>query len=212
MMPRTLAMMAVTPFIGRLYNRIPPALIVATGGIFFAVGSYELSHITLASSSVNIIAPLLITGVGFACLFIPLTTAALTFVPRAQAADAAGLNSFIRQIGGSFGLTIFATLLSRFGRAATTSVSWQVSNLRPAVVARLEGIAGAMQAHGMSALDARRAALRAMAGAVARQGTVLAFEKTFLLQGLVFLAVMPLLFFLRVGGSRKTEELDLSME
>jgi hypothetical protein len=41
---------------------------------------------------------------------------------------------------------------------------------------------------------------------------VLAFEKTFLLQGLVFLAVMPLLFFLRVGRSRKSRKLDLSME
>jgi len=61
-----------------------------------------------------------------------------------------------------------------------------VSSLRPAVVARLDGIVGAMQAHGTSALDARRAALRAVAGAVIRQGTVLAFEKTFLLQGLVF--------------------------
>jgi len=34
LMPRTLAMMVVTPFIGRLYNRVPPALIVAAGGVF----------------------------------------------------------------------------------------------------------------------------------------------------------------------------------
>ena len=212
LMPRTLAMMVVTPIIGRIYNLVPPAIIVAIGGLFFAVGSYQLSHITLLSSSADIIIPLLVTGVGFACLFIPLTTAALTFIPRPQLADAAGLNSFVRQIGGSFGLTIFATLLSNYGKRATASVSWHVSNLRPEVAARADGMAASLQAHGMSALDAKQTALRALAGAVARQGTVLAFEKTFLLQGITFLAVLPLLFFLRVGQGPKAEHIDLTME
>jgi DHA2 family multidrug resistance protein len=211
LMPRTLAMMAVTPLIGRLYNRVPPALTVAIGGVFFAVGSYQLSHITLSSSSGDIIVPLLVTGVGFACLFIPLMTAALTFIPRAQAADAAGLNSFVRQIGGSLGLTVFATLLTTFGKRATASVSWHVSSLRPEVVARLDGIAAGFQTHGMTAADAKQTALRAVAGAVARQGTVMAFEKTFLLQGVVFLAVLPLLFFLRVGRGAKAG-IEMSME
>jgi DHA2 family multidrug resistance protein len=211
-MPRTLAMMVVTPIIGRVYNLVPPAVIVAIGGVFFAVGSYQLSHITLLSSSGDIVIPLLVTGVGFACLFIPLTTAALTFIPRPQLADAAGLNSFVRQIGGSFGLTIFATLLGNYGKRATASVSWHVTSLRPDVAARADAMAASFQAHGMSALDAKQTALRALAGAVARQGTVLAFEKTFLLQGITFLAVLPLLFFLRVGQAPKAEHVELTME
>jgi DHA2 family multidrug resistance protein len=118
----------------------------------------------------------------------------------------------VRQIGGSFGLTIFVTLLSHYGKRATASVSWHVSSLRPEVVARVDGMAASLQAHGMSALDAKQTALRALAGAVTRQGMVLAFEKTFLLQGVTFLAVLPLLYFLRVKQSPKAEHLDLSME
>ena len=64
----------------------------------------------------------------------------------------------------------------------------------------------------MSAIDAKQTALRALAGAVARQGTVLAFEKTFLLQGITFLAVLPLLFFLRVGQAPKAEHIEMTME
>jgi MFS transporter, DHA2 family, multidrug resistance protein len=212
LLPRTLAMMAVTPIIGRLYNHVPPAVIVGIGGMFFAIGSYELSHITLLSSMQNIIVPLIVTGIGFACLFIPLTTAAMTFIPRAKAADAAGLNAFVRQIGGSFGLTIFATLLSNFGKRASASVSWNVTNLRPGVAERLDAMAAGLQAHGMSAVDAKQTALRAMSGTVMRQGMVLAFHKTFLLQGAVFLCVLPLLFFLRVGGGSKAEHVEMSME
>ena len=212
LMPRTVAMMLITPFIGKLYNHIPPAVTVGLGALLFVLGSYELSHITLASGSIDIIIPLVITGFGFACLFIPLTTAALTFVPRAELADAAGLSSFVRQIGGSFGLTIFATVLSNYSKRATASVSWNVTNLRPDVVARLAQMAAGLEARGMGALDAKQAALRAMAGSVARQGAVLGFEKTFLVQGLAFMAVLPLLFFLRVGKDSKAEHVDLGME
>jgi DHA2 family multidrug resistance protein len=211
LMPRTLAMMLVTPLIGRLYNRIPPALIVGLGAVLFVIGSYELSHITLMSGSANIIVPLIITGFGFACLFIPLTTAALTFVPRAQLADAAGLNSFVRQIGGSFGLTIFATLLSNFTKRATASVSWHLTELRPDVVGRVHQLAAALGARGLGPVEAKQAALRALAGSAAQQGAVLGFEKTFLLQGVTFLVVLPLLFFLRVGRG-KAEHIEMSME
>jgi MFS transporter, DHA2 family, multidrug resistance protein len=211
LMPRTIAMMLVTPFIGRLYNHVPPALTVGLGALLFVIGSYQLSHITLQSGSSEIIIPLIVTGFGFACLFIPLTTAALTFVSRAELADGAGLNSFIRQIGGSFGLTIFATLLSNFSKRATAAVSWNVTELRPVVATRLQQMAAGMQARGMNMLDAKQAALRALAGNVAQQGTVLGFEKTFLLQGVAFIAVVPLLYFLRVGDNKSTE-IELTVE
>src|SRR5262249_33877249 len=150
LMPRTIAMMLVTPFIGKLYNRIPPALTVGIGSLLFMLGSYQLSHITLQSGSADIMIPLIVTGFGFACLFIPLTTAALPFVPRAELADAAGLNSFVRQIGGSFGLTIFATLLSNYSKQATATLSWHISESRPEVLARLHQMAAALEARGLS--------------------------------------------------------------
>jgi len=212
LMPRTIAMMLITPFIGRLYNYVPPALTVGLGAVLFVIGSYELSHITLQSGSSEIIAPLIVTGFGFACLFIPLTTAALTFVSRAQLADAAGLSSFVRQIGGSFGLTIFAMLLSNYSRRATASVSWHVSGARPEVTARLREMASGFEMHGMAASEARHAALQAVAGSVAKQGSVLGFEKTFLVQGVAFIAVLPLLYFLRVGGGSKAEHIELGVE
>jgi DHA2 family multidrug resistance protein len=212
LMPRTIAMMLVTPFIGKLYNHIPPAVTVGIGAVLFVVGSFQLSHITIQSGSTDIIIPLVVTGFGFACLFIPLTTAALTFISRPQLADAAGLNSFVRQIGGSFGLTIFATLLSNYSRRATAAVSWNVTDLRPEVVARLHQMAAGLRAQGMGPVDAQQTALRAMAGHVAIQGTVLGFEKTFLVQGVAFVAVLPLLFFLRVGRAGKADHVDLNIE
>jgi DHA2 family multidrug resistance protein len=87
-----------------------------------------------------------------------------------------------------------------------------VSDLRPDVVARLQQMTGGLMARGLDPLSAKHTALRAMAGAVSRQGAVLAFEKTFLLQGVAFVVVLPLLFFLRVGKTSKAEHVEMSVE
>ena len=212
LMPRTLAMMVIVPLVGRLYNKVPPAILVGAGIIFFALGSYGLSHITLVSSTTDIILPMIVTGFGFAFLFIPLTTVALDNIPRAQVADAAGLNSFVRQIGGSIGLTIFATLLTRFGKSATVSVGANVTMLRSEVAQQLYGARALFMSRGMDPVGAESAAIRSMAGRVGLQATVLAFERVFLLQGLVFLGVLPLLVFLRRAKRHEDAHVEIGME
>ena len=49
----------------------------------------------------------------------------------------------------------------------------------------------------MDAATAKAAALKALAGTVARQGTMIAFEKTFMLTGFMMLTLLALVVFLR---------------
>jgi DHA2 family multidrug resistance protein len=212
LMPRTLAMLVVTPFIGRLYNKIPPAIIIAFGSLTFIIGSVQLSHITLESGSMDIIWPLMVTGVGLACLMIPLTTVALSSIERKDLADAAGLNSFIRQIGGSVGLTIFATLLGRFGARAKASVGWHVSMLRPEVAAQVNAMTRSIGAKVADPNLAHALTVKILSGKAALQGMVLAFEKSFLLQAVAFVVVLPLVLFLKEKPSDSAPHIDLSME
>ena len=95
LMPRALIMMVVAPIVGRLYNTLGPRLLVAIGVLAFAFGSFELSHLARQSGQGNVITGILIQGVGFGFLFVPLTTAALSRVPRHEMADATGLNSVV---------------------------------------------------------------------------------------------------------------------
>jgi MFS transporter, DHA2 family, multidrug resistance protein len=212
LMPRTLAMMAISPLVGRMYNKVPPAWIVAFGVMLFAVGSYQLSHITLATSSSDMVVPLVITGFAFACLFVPLTTAGLSRIARHQMADAAGLSSFVRQIGGSVGLTIFATIFTNFSVQARGALASHVTMLRPEVAERVAGMKASLIAHGMDPLAATAAAGRFLYGSVAVQGTVLGFDRVFLLQGIAFLCVIPLLFFLRVPRTNAPVHIEMPAE
>jgi DHA2 family multidrug resistance protein len=212
LMPRTLAMMAVSPIIGRIYNHIQPAFIVGFGVLMFMLGSYMLSTITLDTGSRDMVLPLIVTGIAFACLFVPLTTAALSRIPRHQMADAAGLNSFVRQVGGSVGLTIFATLFTNYATEARAALSSHVTMLRPEVAAQFSGMRAAAMAHGMNGTSAGMAAARMIGARIYAQAQVLSFDRIFIFQGVLFVCVIPLLFFLRVPREGGPVHVEISAE
>jgi DHA2 family multidrug resistance protein len=197
LMPRALTMMVAMPIVGRIYNRVSPRLTVAVGVVLFSISAYMMSHYTLETTQRDIVAVLIIQGVAFACLFIPLTTVALAQIPRHKLPDATGLNSLLRQIGGSLGLAVIATLIPRYTENAMSSIGTHVTLTRPEVAQRVAAITASFQARGYDLASATQAAERAMQGIVARQATVLMFEKLFLVSGIAFLGVIPLLVFLK---------------
>jgi DHA2 family multidrug resistance protein len=205
LMPRTLVMMAVTPFVGRLYGRVSARLLIAIGITLVAGGAVWVSFLTLQTSAEGITHPIMLQGVGFSFLFVPLTTAALSEIPRTKLADATGLNSLLRQVGASMGLAAFATLLSRYAVQARASIAAHVTLERPEVQERLAALTAGFVGRGLDPVSAKEAALRALNGVVTQQAMVIAFERVLLLSGVLMLCVLPLLWFLKVkrhAGSR----------
>ena len=216
LMPRVLVMMVATPIVGRLYNHVSPRLLVGIGVVLVAWGSWDLSHITLQTTSSGIVHAILVQGVGFSFLFVPLTTAALSHVPRTRLTDATGLNSLLRQVGGSIGLAVFATLLANYQVEARHALIAHVTPGDPAVLQRLAQLQSGLAARGgFDPTTAHGAALAALNGQVLQQAATLSFEKTFLISALLFLAVLPLLLFLKVnpatrrGGDKPHVEIEM---
>jgi DHA2 family multidrug resistance protein len=197
LMPRALAMMVGIPIVGRLYNHVQPRIMVSLGVVLVALSTFLMSHYTLDTSAVSVRAAIVIQGFGFASLFVPLTTVALSTIPRYRLADATGLNSLLRQIGGSLGLAAFATLLPRFVKQAYGALSTHVVAGSPQVMSRLAMMQQGLVARGLDPGSARDAAGRALAGQVMRQATVLAYERMFLLAGIAFVFILPLAFYLK---------------
>lgn len=198
LMPRTLVMMLITPLVGKLYNVVSPRILVGAGVIAFTIGAFQMSHFTLDTGPWQIFGSLVWQGFGFSLLFVPLTTVALSRVPRAKMTDATGLNSLLRQIGGSVGLAIFATLLGRSATQARASIGAHLGITDPMAMMRLQQLEHGLAARGMDAASAHAAAPAALAQQVAAQAMVLSFEKMFLLAGICFMAILPLLAFLKV--------------
>jgi DHA2 family multidrug resistance protein len=198
LLPRVMVMMVSTPIVGRLYGRVPARVLVGIGVVLVALGSALLSTMTLQTSLAGVIHAVMVQGVGFSLMFVPLTAAALAHVPRDRLTDATGLGSLLRQVGASFGLALFATLLERDGWRARAAVSAHVFPERPEVQERLAQLAAGLVQHGYDPVTARAAALRALGGTIARQGMMLSFQQVFLVTGIVLLCTLPLLYFLKV--------------
>ncbi len=220
LMPRVLVMMVAVPIVGRIYNTVSPRVVIAVGVLFIAWGAYDMSHFTTQTSQSGIILALTTQGIGFSCLFVPLSTVALSAIPRHQMADATGLNSLFRQVGGSIGLAIAATLLSRYGVQARTALVSHVTGSDPVAMDRLRQTAAGFAARGIDMSTARNLAMRAIDGTIAVQSQLLAFERVFLLAGITFLLVLPLLAFLKTpeetaAGAKpgqKAEKVDVHIE
>jgi DHA2 family multidrug resistance protein len=196
-------MFVANPIVGKLYNKISVRWLVGNGVVCVSIGSFAMSTFTLQTGLNQIILATLIQGIGFSCLFIPLAAAALTYMPKHRLADAAGLNSLFRQLGGSVGLAIFATLLTRSGSIARSSLLAHVTEVRPEVTGRIAQITAGLGARGLDHASAQTGAMKALSGVVFGQGMTLAFERTFFQAGVVFLLVLPLLYFLRITRSQK---------
>ena len=197
LMPRALAMMVGIPIVGRLYNKVQPRILVLIGISLVALSTYFMSLYTLETGARTVVFAIVIQGLGFASLFVPLTAVALSTIPRYRLADATGLNSLLRQIGGSLGLAAFATLLPRFVAAARNGLAAHLPVGRPEVMSRFAMIQRGLIAQGYDPSTAQAAAGRVLGGMVMRQATVLAFERMFMLAGIAFLFILPLVLFLK---------------
>jgi DHA2 family multidrug resistance protein len=209
LMPRALAMMVGIPIVGRLYNYIQPRILVIIGVVLVSLSAILMSRYTLETTSSSVVLAIVIQGLGFAALFVPLTTVALAGIPRFRLADATGLNSLLRQIGGSLGLAGFATLLPHFVAMARSGLAAHVDPGRPEVMARLGAIQAGLAARGLDASAARAGALRILDGMLGQQAAVLGFERMFLFAGLAFLLVIPFAMFLRRPAGAPKAKIDL---
>jgi MFS transporter, DHA2 family, multidrug resistance protein len=211
MMPRSLTMIFVMPIVGRIYNKVSPRAVIAFGILLFGYTAWMMGHYTLATSARGVVTVLVLQGVAFSCLFIPLTTLALASIPRHRLADATGLNSLLRQVGGSIGLAAFATMLARNTTHARESMLAHFAAGDPEAMSRLAGMAKSFAARGYDALSSQALARGMLDGLVRRQAMMISFEKLFYLAGILFILVLPLVFVLR-APERGGEKIEVHVE
>jgi DHA2 family multidrug resistance protein len=109
-----------------------------------------------------------------------------------------------RQLGGSLGIAIMATLLTRFTTIARSTLVQHVTASDPITYGRLTAITNAMIAHGAPPVVAHQQALALMDHQVMAQASVLGFSKIYLLSGVLLVASLPLLLFFHTGKARTT--------
>ena len=132
-------------------------------------------------------------------MFTPLSTLALTNVSKHKMAQASGLFNVIRQVGGSFGVALFGTLLTRRVIFHSTTYGIAVNQYSPAFKKALYNLEYFSQhAAGGSMYECTVRAKALILNHVMQQSFVSAVDDDFLVAGAITIAcIVPILFLRR---------------
>jgi DHA2 family multidrug resistance protein len=191
------------PLSGIFSDRYNPKIPLILGIVAMAYTFYQFGFLSYLSEKHDIMMPLYLRGIAMGALFTPLITISISEIPNHKMAQASGLINVVRQIGGSFGVAAFGTILTRrtlfhaaiYGQQIdVSSESFQktLSRLQNVAMAKTGGTAGA-------ALAKAKAQIGSF---VANQAFISAVADVFLLAGLIILLTAIPLFFLRTHKRR----------
>jgi len=185
----------VAPLAGWFSDRFTPKIPSILGLLLMVVTFYQYSTLSLFSGKEDITFPLILRGVAIGALFAPLMTMAISEISHQKMAQASGLLNVVRQIGGSFGVAVFGTILARrtiyhaatYGEQASAySDSFQQTAMK------LQS--WAMHAAGSTAAKAMAQAKAMIGSFIGTQAFIRAVDDVFLLAAVVLLiGLVPLL-------------------
>ena len=135
------------PFLGKLLEKVGPAILAAIGGVLFAVSLVLLAQLGADAKLLDVAWRIVITGAGFAFAMPALTAAGMGSLPDRSRGVGSGVINTGRQFGFVLGVAILvATFTSTIGGATTAAVaeakSYVNSQTQIPAIARDQIIAG----------------------------------------------------------------------
>jgi DHA2 family multidrug resistance protein len=192
-LPGALASAFTMAFMGRLQGKFDGRLSIAAGVLIFALSMWKHAHFTTQSGFHDFFWPLIYRGIGLGLIFVPLTNLALADLPMSKIPNGTGLFNLMRQLGGSVGIAVSATLLQRFTAIHRADLAANVTPFAEATRERIAMITQALVARGELPAIAQTKAIGFLNGIVTKQAMMLSFEQLFLLFGTAFVFSLPLL-------------------
>lgn len=173
---------------GQLVGKIDARVLVSSGILFGALGSYAMSWYSLEVDMFWLVWPACLQGLGLGLIFVPLSTIAYATLARSRMAEAAGIYSLLRTLGSAMGISIVTSVLSHQRQVLWNEVGAHVTPFNPAVIRYLEPL------H-LAADDPRGIAL--LAQQVGMQAQIGAIIDVFMMTAVMFVAMLPLVMLLR---------------
>jgi DHA2 family multidrug resistance protein len=111
--PRGIGSILAMPIVGMLVSRIDTRILVSTGFGVFGICSLVWGMLTLQMGPWSLLVPIVISGFSLGLVFVPLSVVSLGDLPPQSVGNGSGLYNLMRNIGGSIGISVVSTILSR---------------------------------------------------------------------------------------------------
>src|SRR5262249_43077589 len=154
--------------------------------VLLAMSSFWLANINLQISIWSVIWPSVLNGIAISFIFVPLTTTTMGHLRQAQMGNATGIYNLMRNLGGSFGIAMVTTLLSRRAQVHQSLMVSHMTPFDPEYVHQLAAAEAALRTHA-DVVAAHLQALHLLYGKLLQQASLWAFVENFRLFGVLCL-------------------------
>ena len=196
MMPRGFGSMTAMVVCALISNKVDERILVAIGLSFIGGASLVFGSLNLQISSMNIAIPNYIMGAGMGLAMVPIMNLSMDTLQNSQMTNASGIQNLLKNIGSAIGTSLVATMLTRFAQVHQIMMVGKLNDLNPNFIDRLQNTAMALSQYTHPSV-ADYMAQYSLYGQLIKQATLWAFIDAFRIFGVLCLAVIPLLLFIK---------------
>jgi DHA2 family multidrug resistance protein len=204
LIPGSITTAFMMPMIGKMIQKgIPQGYMVGVGFLIFFFFTFMMySRMTPDTGEEHLFWPLILRGIGLGLLFVPITTLSLSTLKGRSIGEGAAFTGMMRQLGGSFGIAIITTFISRFSQEHRVNLLAHLDPTKTNVQQRIAMLQKGFMSKGFSSNEALKKAYQILDYSVMKQSTVLAYMDVFIYLGILFLCCIPIIFLIKKGKNK----------
>jgi DHA2 family multidrug resistance protein len=204
LIPGSITTAFMMPIVGNLIQKgVPQGYMVGVGFVVFFIFTFMMyNRMTTDTGTEHFYWPLIWRGIGLGLLFVPITTLSLSTLSGKSIGEGAAFTGMMRQLGGSFGIAIITTFITRFSQKHRVDLVANLDGSKLEVQQRIYQMQQAFISKGFTPNQALAKANQALEYSVMKQSTVLAYMDIFLYLGILFLCCIPIVFLVKKAKNK----------
>ena len=194
--PRGVGAFVAALLAGRLMGIISARNLIIAGFGLMTLSIVLLGGINLQIGMRELVLPIALAGVSITLIFVPLSVITLGDLSAEQTGVATGIFNLMRNLGGSFGISLLQTFVTRESQKTQDVLVGHLSPLNPIFERYLAGLKAQLAAQ-EGVANAVHKAQQLAYNILQQQAASLAYVDTFQLLTVICLACIPFVFLLR---------------
>ena len=192
----------ITPFIPRLMRMVDSRWLVGFGLVLFGISCGMNGFMSHDYAGEQLVISMIVRALGLPFIITPLSALTTSGIEREQTGSASALFNMMRNLGGSIGTALAATVIIQREQFHSFRIHERLSYSDPGVREFLQNATQNLHHAGASLWTAKSQALQLLAGMVRQESFVMAFSDVFLCFALVLLlGAATAIFMKRVSWS-----------
>jgi DHA2 family multidrug resistance protein len=184
-----------------LVSKIDPRYLVSTGFLVFGICSLIWGNLTLQISPWSLLWPVIISGFSLGLVFVPLSVVSLGDLRPEQVGNGSGLYNLMRNIGGSIGISVVQTILTRHTQVHRSEMVHHVAPMSVNYQNTIQALTDFFSQFG-SPVEATQQAIGRVGQILEKQAELWSYVDDFRYMAIACFCCVPLVWLLRKVRAR----------